>query len=175
RSHKMINRNRHHRNIVEKYGIECIKVFVFPCESEEQAIADEIKQITQLRQDGYALVNQTNGGDGIAGFSHSYETRKKMSDAAKGKPKSIEHRKKISINNSLRSEETREKMRAAKIGGRLSEQHRKKISEAVKRYWANDARAEQHRKSLARRACNPSSNESESGSSGGCELARNLN
>jgi glutathione peroxidase-family protein len=35
--------------VVNKYGKEDIQVFLFPCESEEQAFADEIQQIAQLR------------------------------------------------------------------------------------------------------------------------------
>lgn len=75
RSHRFTGRNRHHQNIVAKHGAENIGVFVFPCASEDEAFADEIQQIAQLRADGYRLVNQTNGGDGVSGRLASQETR----------------------------------------------------------------------------------------------------
>lgn len=60
-------RNEHHLRVVEKYGRKNILIFVFPCESEEQAFADEIQQIAQLRLEGYVLANATNGGEGASG------------------------------------------------------------------------------------------------------------
>lgn len=64
RSHDLVRRNKYHQNIVAKYGKENIGVFVFLCESEKQAFADEIQQIAQLRREGYELCNLTDGGDG---------------------------------------------------------------------------------------------------------------
>lgn len=66
------------------------------------------------------LLNKTDGGEGASGrrFSHTEETRIRMSIAAKGKPKSEEHR----LNNSKAqqgkqiSEETRRKMSNSRIG-----------------------------------------------------------
>ena len=106
--------------------------------------------------------NFTDGGDGMTGFKHSEETRKKMSEnnarywkgktlseetrkkiseAKKGKTHSEETRKKMSEANKSKnnpmygkthSEETRKKMSEAKKGKTLSEKTRKKISEANK-------------------------------------------
>lgn len=67
RSHNFTKRNAYHKNIVAKYGKENIGVFVFPCESEEQAFLNEIQQIAQLRRDGYELCNLTDGGEGSSG------------------------------------------------------------------------------------------------------------
>ena len=83
RSHNLASRNNHHKNIVAKYGKENIKIFVFLCESEAEAVRDEIIQIKQLREDGYILTNVTDGGDGMSGFKLDEETRNKMSLAAK--------------------------------------------------------------------------------------------
>ena len=106
--------------------------------------------------------NFTDGGDGMTGFKHSEETRKKMSEnnarywkgktlseetrkkiseAKKGKTHSEETRKKMSEANKSKnnpmygkthSEETRKKMSEAKKGKTLSEETRKKISESQK-------------------------------------------
>ena len=75
-------RNRHHRNVVAKYGEKNIGVFEFLCDSEQDAFADEIQQIAQLRSEGYQLVNLSSGGDGPStGINPSEEVRKKLSIA----------------------------------------------------------------------------------------------
>ena len=51
RSHNFSQRSQHHKNIVAKYGKANIGIFVFNCDSEAQAFADEIQQIAQLRRD----------------------------------------------------------------------------------------------------------------------------
>jgi NUMOD3 motif len=43
----------------------------------------EKKWITKFRNDGIKLVNHTDGGDGIQGFRHTKESRKKISEASK--------------------------------------------------------------------------------------------
>lgn len=63
-------RSEHHLNIVRKYGRENIMIFVFPCDSEKQAFNDEIQQISQLRSEGFNLVNHTDGGEGHSGKGH---------------------------------------------------------------------------------------------------------
>ena len=73
------SRTKFHRNVISKHGV---KIFVFPCESEEQAFADEIQQIAQLRREGYELCNLNNGGRLNNG--HSTESRKKISIAMMG-------------------------------------------------------------------------------------------
>lgn len=81
------------------------------------------------------LLNKTDGGEGSSGsrFTHTLETRTKMSLSAKGKPKSAEHR----INNSLAqlgkelSTETREKMSRSHIG-KPSGMLGKKLSDKTK-------------------------------------------
>ena len=61
-------RNQYYKRIIAKYGKENIGVFIFPCIDEEQAFADEIQQIFQLRREGYELCNNTNGGEGVSGY-----------------------------------------------------------------------------------------------------------
>ena len=85
----------------------------------------------------------------------SEETKKKLSEAMKGKQKSEETKKKLSEANKGEnnpnygkhfSEETRKKMSEAQKGKHLSEETRKKISEAKKentnvrgRHWYNNS------------------------------------
>lgn len=105
-------RNRHHQHIVEKYGRINIQIYSFVCESEQQAFADEIQQIAQLRDEGYKLCNQTSGGEGtsnptietlekrsasLRGQKRTALTKKKMSIARKGYKMSPEARKKLSV------------------------------------------------------------------------------
>jgi hypothetical protein len=82
--------NRFHQNTVNKYGKENILIFIFDCETEEQALEDEVKYIYQLRKEGYALVNLTQGGEGITGLKHSVETKTLLSKKATGRKHSPE-------------------------------------------------------------------------------------
>jgi len=68
--------------------------------------------------------NISNGGDGSKGVIMSEETRKKMSDAKKGK---ISNRKGCHL-----SDETKEKIRNANLGKKLSEETKNKCSIAKK-------------------------------------------
>lgn len=93
------------------------------------------------------LLNLTDGGDGATGRIFTKEHRQKMSEAKKnisdksrqkiseaqkGKPRSIEYRQKISksLMGTIRSFETRQKMSEAKKN--ISDETRRKISEAAK-------------------------------------------
>jgi hypothetical protein len=66
------------------------------------------------------LLNKTDGGEGSSGakISHSEETRRKMSEAARGKPKSEIHRKNNSLSQTGKklSEETKRKMSTSHTG-----------------------------------------------------------
>ena len=141
RAYRLDSRNAHHKKVTEKYGAKNIKVFVFECNSESEALSDEIQQISQLRSEGFLLTNVTRGGDGVSGLKHSKETieklriskknisnetRQKMSLANKGRSISIERRantstrvlgNKYALGNIL-SVETRQKMSDAKRGNK---------------------------------------------------------
>jgi len=94
-------RNKHHRNVTSKYGQGNILVYVFPCDSEAQAFADEIQQIAQLRRDGYVLANISDGGEGPSGMRHSAESKVKMS---------------LALSRRVITDATREKLRIASTG-----------------------------------------------------------
>lgn len=139
RSHVFTSgRNKHHQRIVAKHGRENIGVFVFPCDTEAQAHADEIQQIAQLRREGYELSNKSSGGEGgMSGVKTSPETRARMSasNQLRGKKLSSEHRAKFSAAQQHRapySAERLAKMSIAMKGRTLSSDHRAKISAARK-------------------------------------------
>ena len=101
-----------------------------------------IEQFKTLWTDGG--FNQTSGGQYWPRPEEpiSPETRKKMSEAHKGKTPSEEHKKKLSEamkgkNRTPKSEETKKKLSEARKGKTLSEEWKKKISEARKDYWDN--------------------------------------
>lgn len=84
-------RNGHYQNIVAKYGRENILVYVFGCDSEQQAFDDERRWVYQLRSEGWQLTNASDGGEGGAsGCKRSPETLAKMSAAQKGRTFSAE-------------------------------------------------------------------------------------
>lgn len=115
-------RNPFHQNIVAKYGKNKILVFVFQCETEAQALADEVHQIAQLTSDGYVLVNQTSGGDGVA--NPTLSVRKKMAVGQKGKVRPPAHCANLA---------------AAFSGRTLPESHCLNMSVAVTRRYKNPA------------------------------------
>jgi hypothetical protein len=89
--------------------------------NEEQAFKHEIYMISVFGRKDLGtgiLYNKTDGGDGSS--NPSAETRRKMSEALKGKPRSKEIRIKIS---------------EAKKGRPLSEEHKMKLSEIKKNVY----------------------------------------
>ena len=136
---------------IQKYGQKNFSVKIIEeVESTERAYELEIFYIKEYNTKVPHGYNLTDGGDGIFGWeaseeyrqecserlkllhkekkvgmygkTHSEETRKKMSDSSKGKPKPWLIGRKV-------SEETKEKIRQINSGKVLSEETRKKISE----------------------------------------------
>ena len=131
---------KHLKAAQAKYGIENFIKEIIVSNIESKSVIDklEIKYIAYEKiSNGNGCYNIADGGGGSIGVSPSEESRKKMSEAKKGKHFSEEHKKKLSEaweHSRHFSEETRKKLsEAAKKKRRpLSEEHKKKISEAEK-------------------------------------------
>lgn len=150
RGHRLITsgRNQFHRNIVQKYGKENIKIYIFPCTSELEALQHEIHQIKQLRAEGMTLANLCDGGEGLSnpspeirkrlsdshkGIGHTTETRAKMSATRKGKEKPDWWKAKISAAHIGKiqgpmHENTRLAILASRVGIPLTEEHKAKTA-----------------------------------------------
>jgi len=103
--------------------------------SEEEAFNHEIYMIAVFgRKDlGTGILhNRTDGGEGQSGAIVGKKTRLKLSSIRKGKPKSEEHKRKISGSKQNISEETRRKQSEAAKGRKVSDETRKKLSQINK-------------------------------------------
>jgi len=98
---------------LKKYGMESFDIEVIDHSDNHDDLAEKekywIKHYGSKGKNGY---NLTDGGDGIPGWNHSEETRKKMSDARIG---------------TRVSEEVKKILSNAHKGVPLSEQHRNSI------------------------------------------------
>ena len=91
-------RNAAHKSVVAEHGPSNIGVYVFPCESETEAIDTEKQWIAQLRSEEYALTNLSIGGAcGATGCVRSKETLLKMSLSQRGRTFSDETRRLMSL------------------------------------------------------------------------------
>ncbi len=134
------------RRIYQTIGKPCNKppkdkiIFLKQNLTEEEAFNHEIYMIAVFgRKDlGTGILhNRSDGGEGSS--NPSEETRKKMSEAKKGKKHSEETRKKHSENcrgsknhfyGKYHTEETKEKLKEINIGKNLSEETKLKISKS---------------------------------------------
>ncbi len=129
RSHRLrYGRNVHHQRIVAKHGEKNILVYVFPCDSEQEAFDDEIHQIAQLRRDGYELANFSTGGEGPTGTIRSAETRAKLSAVSRCKEPEVRAKMRAAKLGKKASDETRAKMSAAQKGRKMPEEFGRQLS-----------------------------------------------
>lgn len=131
------NRNQYWHNVVNKAGGFDSRVVVED-QSEELILLAEIEKINQLRTLGVALVNLTDGGEGITGLKHSEESKRAMSQKLKGKshkhtPESIE---KIRQANTgvVFSDERKEKLRQKALGRKMLPHVREALNERMKSF-----------------------------------------
>lgn len=112
-------RNRHWRNIVNKFGYEINITHEDICWEEACVIEKYLIDFYGRKDIGKGeLVNMTDGGDGVYGMKQSDYCRIKSSLLNKGKKLSKETREKISIGNKGKrvSEESKRLMSIAKKG-----------------------------------------------------------
>lgn len=148
-------RSIHWNNLVKKNGF--IPIIVEHYATEQDALDGEANLIRYLRTRGYDLVNKTDGGNGMQGFSHSQEakrkiavgltgryvskeTRERIAQSNLGKPKTAEHRLKCSIaktgvKRKPITEETRKRMSIASKGRKWTAEGRNNGSIAAKLLW----------------------------------------
>ena len=131
------NRNQYWHNVVNKAGGFDSRVVVKD-QSEELILLAEIEKINQLRMLGVALVNLTDGGEGVTGLKHSEESKRAMSKNRKGKiykhtPESIE---KIRQANTgvVFSDERKEKLRQKALGRKMLPHVREALNERMKSF-----------------------------------------
>jgi hypothetical protein len=131
RAYKFYKRNKHWKNIVEKYGKPDVQILA-NWGTEKEAFSHEVLLIDCFRTLGHTLCNLTDGGEGPSGRTISEEHKKKISIKLKGrigiKPTAeiieklkISHLGQVAWNKGLKgvikhSAETKEKMRIARIG-----------------------------------------------------------
>lgn len=123
-----------------KYGFENFKkeILVFNISKKEYIDLLEKTFIAAEREKVGVenCYNLADGGEGNLGLQHSEETKKKISEARKGKKLSEETKKRISEakrgKHHPNSEETKKKISEAMKGHKVSEETKKKISEALK-------------------------------------------
>ena len=96
RAHSFSGRNVHWKRIVKKYGKPNIEILA-NWDTEQEAFEHEKILIACFRDLGFCLANVTSGGDGIFGFNHSVDTKRKISKSHLGKKRSIEEKISISI------------------------------------------------------------------------------
>lgn len=103
---------------------------------ESQAHAREMELISLYgrKELGGPLVNKTDGGEGLSGFIVSDKTRKRRSEALRGKPKSPEHVAKMAASKrgSKHTEETKAMMSKVRKGRTIPIEIRLKMSAAQK-------------------------------------------
>ena len=125
----------------KKYGIENFKKEILYSSIQYKETADDMERfaIAKERAVGKAEYNIASGGKVIDGFIRSEEWKRKQSESHRGKkhnPHSEETKRKISeaLKGKPRSEETKRKLSEAKKGIHLalSEERRIKLSEALK-------------------------------------------
>lgn len=102
---------------MRKYGPLTIQIELLEQCSRGDLPEREKHWISELRNQGFDLLNLSAGGDGALGVVRSEETRRKMSEAQKGIPKSETHRKNLWKNRERSvSGQTRRKLSEAGKG-----------------------------------------------------------
>lgn len=144
RSNATDNRNRHWRNIVNKYGF--IVSIVAEYKEESDALAHEVRLIAELRDAGITLANVTAGGDGVCGYKHTDESKLKMSEFQRvfqHSEKMIAVRKQ---NGDLSKDPDRRKAHSAKIKAHMAlPENRERSRQGALKLAANHAFIEAQR------------------------------
>ena len=131
------------RNAIKKYGIENFeKIILFDFDNELEMNQKERELITEefvKRKDTYNKGVGGEGGPHFKGKTHTEETRKKLSEISKTKPKVYTKESKERHAEAGRkrvwSEETRRKISEKAKLRKQTEETKRKISEAIKKKY----------------------------------------
>jgi hypothetical protein len=134
------HRSLYHKNIVSKYGKENLLIGKIECSNEQTAKDLEIGLIKCFKRMRVKLANFTDGGEGLSGYKHREETKRKQSIAKLGKPRSTETKEKLRLANlgkpgtflgKKHSEETKRKISLSRLG-KPNPSARKKMPQWIK-------------------------------------------
>lgn len=95
RAYKFYDRNPYHQSILDKYKGSVI-VEIINCQNESEAFDLEKIYIKQLRDQGYRLSNQTDGGEGVSGFKLPDEIKERINAINRTKTRSEEFKSMVS-------------------------------------------------------------------------------
>ena len=137
--------NDHFYRAILKYGWRSITHEVFEVDSAEEMYRKEVELISFYHSNDpkYGYNNSVGGEKGALGCKHSEESRKKMSEAQKGKTLSEEHKRHIAETAKKRYLDHPEIRRKISESGKgkhskpLSEDHKRRISETLKKRWSD--------------------------------------
>jgi len=97
----------------------------FPKSSQQRAFYHMVNLLNRKRSKDYEYAKKKHI-ELIIAITQNAGRNEKISKSLKGKPKSEEHKKKLSLHR--HSEETKKKIRDANIGKKMSDEQRKKLS-----------------------------------------------
>jgi group I intron endonuclease len=142
------------KSAILKYGLENFKFEVLIiCFDQDRLIYEKqyIKKYNSLAPNGYNILE--GGQEGVLGYKHSNETKKKISlkskeNSSKPEIKEMSRQRAIELNNRIKSGEIVKKSekwykaleegRIGNRGGNHNEETKKKISEGLKKYFEDN-------------------------------------
>lgn len=144
------HKNRYLQSAWDKYGADSFSFsFVANCAENELDVFEK-KYISDYNSEAPNGYNLTCGGDGVRGMKWSEESRKRVSEARKGKPRaprqnegqSAESRTKMSASMKAKwqDESYRDKVRISHTGKTFSQETKEKMSEAHRGRTQSNAR-----------------------------------
>jgi len=133
--------NLHLQSAWNKYGEKNFLFWIVEeCEKNNAVLSDREIYYISLWDTVHKGYNETSGGEGISGFSHSNESKKRMAEIKTGKKASNETKRRMSLvkTGKIASDETKKKMSIWQKGKKKSEVTRIKISKAHRGKKASD-------------------------------------
>jgi hypothetical protein len=124
RAYSKHRRNKHWNSVVAKAGGYSVRLVADEIE-EDLSFLVEMERIDQLKRMGVKLSNQTDGGEGPSGYSHTDEAKRKIAEAQMGE-------KHWTVNH-VYTEEHKAKLKIARSKFVYTDEVRAKLSEAGKR------------------------------------------